>query len=164
MKRDPTTGKDIKDTIYAMKRLSKEKIVTHQVNLDMLWLERDILIAASEKLKSNFLCQLYWAFQNEVEVFLVMEFLQGGDLRFQMRTKENLNKQRPLAENIARFYAAEILLALNDLHNVRDHWDFNYGARFVVHMLSLGKESLLLMNLAGDFFISYLSFLNILCI
>jgi hypothetical protein len=96
----------------------KEKVAKAQVNVDMVWREREIMIINGETLNSAFLCQLHWAFQNESEIFLVMEFMQGGDLRYQMRLKDNVHKVRPLAEPVAKFYLAEILLALRSLHSV----------------------------------------------
>lgn len=43
-------------------------------------------------------------------LFFVIEFVNGGDLMFHMQ------RQRRLPEDHARFYAAEISLALNYLH------------------------------------------------
>ena len=43
-------------------------------------------------------------------LFFVIEFVRGGDLMFHMQ------QQRRLPEEHARFYAAEITLALNFLH------------------------------------------------
>jgi serine/threonine protein kinase len=43
---------------------------------------------------------------------LVLDFCPGGDLETLMSSQEE-----PLSENQARFYLAEILLALRDLHS-----------------------------------------------
>jgi serine/threonine protein kinase len=43
---------------------------------------------------------------------LVLDFCPGGDLETLMSSKEE-----PLSENQARFFLAEILLALRDLHS-----------------------------------------------
>ncbi|XP_042369720.1 protein kinase C zeta type-like, partial [Plectropomus leopardus] len=43
-------------------------------------------------------------------LFLVIEYVNGGDLMFHMQ------RQRKLPEEHARFYAAEICIALNFLH------------------------------------------------
>lgn len=43
-------------------------------------------------------------------LFFIIEFVNGGDLMFHMQ------RQRRLPEEHARFYAAEICLALNFLH------------------------------------------------
>ena len=44
-------------------------------------------------------------------LFFVIEFVRGGDLMFHMQ------RQRRLPEEHARFYSAEICLALNFLHD-----------------------------------------------
>jgi len=72
----------------------------------------------SEFLASPFLCQLHWAFQTDREVFLVMDFMHGGDLRYRMRDPNNPDSYRRLPEHVVKFYAAELLLALRDLHSV----------------------------------------------
>ncbi len=48
-------------------------------------------------------------------LFFVIEFVNGGDLMFHMQ------RQRRLPEEHARFYAAEICLALNFLHEKGTH-------------------------------------------
>ncbi len=90
---------------YAMKVLSKERVfkmrhVTHTKN------EREIL----EKLNNPFIVKLYFAFQNERKLYLVTEFVQGGEL-FQL-IKSNVR----LSENNAKFYSCEIIIALEYMH------------------------------------------------
>ena len=50
-------------------------------------------------------------FQTPSRLFFVIEFVRGGDLMFHMQ------RQRRLPEEHARFYSAEICLALNFLHD-----------------------------------------------
>lgn len=57
-----------------------------------------------------FLVSLEHAFQNEKELFFAMEFMQGGDLRF------HLTKRGVMTEAECRFYAAEMILALESMH------------------------------------------------
>lgn len=57
-----------------------------------------------------FLVGLHSCFQTPSRLFFVIEFVRGGDLMFHMQ------RQRRLPEEHARFYAAEICLALNFLH------------------------------------------------
>jgi len=101
-----------KDTgeLFALKRLGKQAILSSGDGyLESVWTERRIMSLC----KSPFLCHLIYAFQTNRELFLVMPFCQGGDLRYHMR------EHGPLSEDHARFYAAELLCGLADLHAKR---------------------------------------------
>ena len=54
--------------------------------------------------------KLYWTFTSEQNLFLVMEYLPGGDLM------SLLDHTIRLEEDTARFYLAEVILALKYLH------------------------------------------------
>ena len=54
--------------------------------------------------------KLYWFFQTLEKVYFVMDFLKGGDLF------KYLNKIKILSEEHARFYVAQIILALQHLN------------------------------------------------
>ncbi len=91
--------------LFAMKVLSKEKIylsrqVKHTKN------EREIL----EKLNNPFIVKLYFAFQSERKLYLVTEFVQGGELFQQI--KSNIR----LREKNTKFYSCEIIIALEYMH------------------------------------------------
>ena len=58
-------------------------------------------------------CNLLYAFQSASELYLVMPFMQGGDLRYHLR------EHGPLSEAHVKFYAAELLCAMADLHAKR---------------------------------------------
>lgn len=58
-----------------------------------------------------FVVTLQCAFQTEHKLFLVMEYLPGGELFF------HLSKKGLFLEEYARFYAAEMVLALEHLHS-----------------------------------------------
>jgi len=96
-----------KDTekLYAMKILKKSKLdhVYHRMHTIS---ERQIL----QNVNSPFVVKLHCAFQNSKNLYLVLEYLSGGSLF------ELLSKQKSLTEDSVRFYAAEITLALEDLH------------------------------------------------
>ena len=68
--------------------------------------ERDILAS----IKNPFIVQLHFAFQTSDKLFFVMEFLNGGELFFHLR------KEGKFSEDRTRFYAAEILLGIECLH------------------------------------------------
>ena len=54
--------------------------------------------------------KLRYAFQSPYKLYLVVDYLPGGELFYHLR------KIHRFEENVARFYAAEILLGLQYLH------------------------------------------------
>lgn len=93
-------------SLYAMKVLSK-KLLKKKNNTQYMKSERDILT----KVSHPFVVSLYFAFQSQSKLFLVMEFLQGGELFFHLR------KKGIILEKEARFYLGELTLAIEFLHN-----------------------------------------------
>jgi p70 ribosomal S6 kinase len=93
-------------SLYAMKVLSK-KLLKKKNNTQYMKSERDILT----KVSHPFIVSLYFAFQSETKLFLVMEFLQGGELFFHLR------KKGIILEKEARFYLGELVLGIEFLHN-----------------------------------------------
>src|SRR5438270_774612 len=71
------------DELYALKRIEKSVVLQSQAHLTNVWIERKIMSACH----SNFLCHLIWAFQSPTELFLVMPFMQGGDLRYHLNSR-----------------------------------------------------------------------------
>lgn len=63
-----------------------------------------------EHLESPFIVKLHFAFQTPERLYFVMDFLNGGELFYHLR-RENYFK-----ESRAKFYAVEMLLALECLH------------------------------------------------
>ncbi|XP_035828559.1 atypical protein kinase C isoform X1 [Aplysia californica] len=92
--------------IYAMKVIKKE-LVNDDEDIDWVQTEKHVFEAATNY---PFLVGLHSCFQTSSRLFFVIEFVNGGDLMFHMQ------RQRKLPEEHARFYAAEICLALNFLH------------------------------------------------
>ncbi|RUS76305.1 hypothetical protein EGW08_015929, partial [Elysia chlorotica] len=92
--------------IYAMKVIKKE-LVNDDEDIDWVQTEKHVFEAATNY---PFLVGLHSCFQTASRLFFVIEFVNGGDLMFHMQ------RQRRLPEEHARFYAAEICLALNFLH------------------------------------------------
>lgn len=62
------------------------------------------------KVDFPFIVGLRLSFQTEEKLFLVMDYLSGGELFFHLR------KQGLILEDTARFYGAELVLALEHLH------------------------------------------------
>ena len=94
------------DRVYAMKVIKKE-LVNDDEDIDWVQTEKHVFETATNY---PFLVGLHSCFQTDSRLFFVIEFVSGGDLMFHMQ------RQRKLNEEHARFYAAEICLALNFLH------------------------------------------------
>jgi len=102
-----------KGKFYAMKVLKKAVIVrnkeTKEVEREINFyakLERDVLASV----RHPFIVDLKYAFQARNKVYLIMEYLAGGELFMQ------LQKERMLMEDTAIFYLSQVLLALEHLH------------------------------------------------
>ncbi|XP_008411150.1 protein kinase C zeta type isoform X3 [Poecilia reticulata] len=94
------------EQVFAMKVVKKE-LVHDDEDIDWVQTEKHVFEQAST---NPFLVGLHSCFQTESRLFLVIEYVNGGDLMFHMQ------RQRKLPEDHARFYAAEICIALNFLH------------------------------------------------
>ncbi|KAF8559049.1 serine/threonine protein kinase [Imleria badia] len=97
-----------KDTkrIYAMKVLSKKEIIAKKEVAHTIG-ERKIL---QRSLESPFLVGLKFSFQTDTDLYLVTDFKSGGELFW------HLQKETRFTEERARFYIAELVLALEHLH------------------------------------------------
>ncbi|KAE8662790.1 Serine/threonine-protein kinase AtPK2/AtPK19 [Hibiscus syriacus] len=91
--------------IYAMKVMRKDKIMekNHAENMKA---ERDILT----KVDHPFIVQLEYSFQTKYRLYLILDFVNGGHLFFQ------LHRHGLFREDQARIYAAEIVSAVSHLH------------------------------------------------
>ncbi|KAH3668466.1 hypothetical protein OGAPHI_002220 [Ogataea philodendri] len=100
-----------KDTgrIYAMKVLSK-KIIVRKKEIAHTIGERDILVRTSSA-ESAFIVGLKFSFQTPVDLYLVTDFMSGGELFW------HLQKEGRFSEDRAKFYIAELVLALEHLHD-----------------------------------------------
>ncbi|XP_034756079.1 rho-associated protein kinase 2-like isoform X4 [Etheostoma cragini] len=92
--------------VYAMKQLSKFEMVKRSDSA-FFWEERHIMAFSN----SPWIVQLCSAFQDDRHLYLVMEFMPGGDL-------VTLTMNYDIPEKWARFYTAEVVLALNAIHSM----------------------------------------------
>lgn len=92
--------------VYAMKLLGKFEM-TKRSDSAYFWEERDIMAHAN----SDWIVKLHYAFQDSRFLYMVMDFMPGGDL-------VNLMSNYDLPEKWARFYTAEVVLALEAIHNM----------------------------------------------
>lgn len=100
------TGAD-QGKIFAMKVLRKAKIVINQKDTAHTKAERNIL----ESIKHPFIVDLIYAFQTGGKLYLILEYLPGGELFM------HLEREGIFSEDTACFYLAEITLALEHLHS-----------------------------------------------
>ncbi|XP_059915286.1 rho-associated protein kinase 1 isoform X1 [Gadus macrocephalus] len=90
--------------VYAMKLLSKFEMIKRSDSA-FFWEERDIMAFAN----FAWVVQLFFAFQDDRYLYMVMEYMPGGDL-------VNLMSNYDVPEKWARFYTAEVVLALDGIH------------------------------------------------
>eukprot|EP00002_Diphylleia_rotans_P007484 TRINITY_DN1702_c0_g1_i1.p1 TRINITY_DN1702_c0_g1~~TRINITY_DN1702_c0_g1_i1.p1 ORF type:complete len:456 (+),score=85.60 TRINITY_DN1702_c0_g1_i1:55-1422(+) len=96
-----------KDTgrVYAMKAIKKEEVISRN-EIDHTMAEKNILASINHP----FIVNLRYAFQTSEKLYLVLDFVNGGELFY------HLQRERRFSEPRAKFYGAEIALALDYLH------------------------------------------------
>ncbi|RAL42192.1 hypothetical protein DM860_011975 [Cuscuta australis] len=98
--REKTTGH-----VYAMKKLKKSEML-RRGQVEHVKAERNLLA----EVDSNCIVKLYCSFQDEEYLYLVMEYLPGGDMMTLLMRKDTLT------EDEAKFYVAETVLAIESIH------------------------------------------------
>ena len=90
---------------YAMKILIKKQVkLRHQEAHTKA--ERDLMV----KINCPFIVNIKFAFQDEYKLYIITEFMQGGEMFF------HLHKEKRFSNEKARFYIIEIILAIEFLH------------------------------------------------
>ncbi|XP_054086849.1 rho-associated protein kinase 1 isoform X1 [Zeugodacus cucurbitae] len=92
--------------VYAMKRLSKFEMMKRPDSA-FFWEERHIMAHAN----SDWIVQLHFAFQDAKYLYMVMDYMPGGDIVSLMSMYE-------IPEKWAIFYTMEVVLALDTIHNM----------------------------------------------
>ncbi|XP_051141704.1 uncharacterized protein LOC127258764 [Andrographis paniculata] len=98
--REKTSG-----SVYAMKKLKKSEML-RRGQVEHVRAERNLLA----EVDSNCIVKLYCSFQDEEYLYLVMEYLPGGDMMTLLMRRDTLT------EDEARFYVAETVLAIESIH------------------------------------------------
>jgi serine/threonine protein kinase len=93
--------------VYAMKILDK-KILKMKKQQNHTKTERDLMV----KINSPFIVNIKSAFQDDTNLYLVSEFMQGGDMFFHMHDGQIVI----FSHDKTRFYMLELVLALESLH------------------------------------------------
>lgn len=92
--------------MYAIKAMNKRKMMGTEKTVEFVMTEKRILA----KLAHPFIVGLYWAFQDDARLYLVLDYCAGGELHYHF---QRIGK---FSESDTRFYASEILLGLEYLH------------------------------------------------
>ena len=95
------------DKIYAVKKIKKNILILKNQIIHVL--NEQIFMSRA---KSPWIVELKASFQEDDYLYLVMEYLPGGDLM------NLLIKKDILTENEAKFYISELILAIESIHNL----------------------------------------------
>lgn len=96
------------ERLCAIKVLKKDHIIKNH-DIESARAEKKVFLLAT-KAKHPFLTNLYCSFQTENRIYFAMEFIGGGDLMWHVQNQR-------LSVRRAKFYAAEVLLALKYFHD-----------------------------------------------
>ncbi|XP_058086892.1 uncharacterized protein LOC131233980 isoform X2 [Magnolia sinica] len=91
--------------IYAMKKLKKSEMLSRG-QVEHVKAERNLLAEVA----SHCIVKLYYSFQDTEYLYLIMEYLPGGDMM------TLLIREDTLSESVARFYIAQSVLAIESIH------------------------------------------------
>ncbi|KAK4053365.1 cytochrome c oxidase subunit 1 [Microbotryomycetes sp. JL221] len=101
----PRTRPGSQPRYFALKVLEKVTVVRLR-QVEHLNSERSTLARVSHP----FIVNLFWSFQDEVNLYLLMEFVQGGELF------SHLRRAGRFTPDLSRFFASNVILALDYLH------------------------------------------------
>ncbi|XP_077302381.1 serine/threonine-protein kinase tricornered-like [Arctopsyche grandis] len=98
-----------KDTghVYAMKILRKADMLEKE-QVAHVRAERDVLVEADHQ----WVVKMFYSFQDPMNLYLIMEFLPGGDMMTLLMKKDTLS------EECTQFYMAETALAIDSIHKL----------------------------------------------
>jgi len=134
--------------IYAMKVLKKEAVIRRN-QVAHTKTETHIL----KQIRHPFLTRMYFAFQSEGKLYMVLNYLPGGELFYRLKREGRFSVER------VRLYTSEIALGLGHLHSLdmiyRDLKPENILLDEVGHIcltdFGLSKESVSTPNAARTF-------------
>jgi serine/threonine protein kinase len=94
--------------LFAQKQFRKASLTIHKKLVEQTKTERSILESVN---RHPFIVNLFYAFQDQEKLYLILEYAQGGELF------HHLAMEHMFSEEVAAFYMAEVVLALDHLHN-----------------------------------------------
>ncbi len=92
--------------IFAMKEMSKAKIYIRK-SINSISKEREFL----SKLNYPFLSNMHYAFQTQTHLYIILDYLSGGDLRY------HICKKNIFSEKETKFLISNIILSLEYIHS-----------------------------------------------
>ncbi len=93
--------------LYAMKSMRKDQLISEGI-ADNILVERNILMEG----QCEFILTLSFFFQSSERIYFVTPFMKGGDLY------HKLKEEIFLKESLVQFYATQIAIALQHLHDL----------------------------------------------
>lgn len=97
--------------LYAMKQLRKADML-RKGQEGHVRAERDLMTSASASGSRRWIVNLIYSFQDLDHLYLIMEFMGGGDLLNLLIEKD------VFAEDFAKFYVAEMILCIHEAHRL----------------------------------------------
>ena len=91
--------------LYAIKSIRKD-VLLEKGQIENTLLEKDIMFECD----NPFLITMDYLFQNDLRLYFVMPFIRGGELY------KVFQKEKRFKEDVVKFYAAQIVIALGYLH------------------------------------------------
>ncbi|KAJ6888253.1 serine/threonine protein kinase IREH1 isoform X1 [Populus alba x Populus x berolinensis] len=131
--------------LFAIKVLKKADMIRKNA-VESILAERDILISV----RNPFVVRFFYSFTCRENLYLVMEYLNGGDMYSLLRNLGCLD------EDVARVYIAEVVLALEYLHSLRVvHRDLKPDNLLIAHdghikLTDFGLSKVGLINSTDD--------------
>ena len=90
---------------FAMKEMAKARIISKK-SVESVRNELDLL----KLISSEFIVNVHFAFQDDRTLYLIMDLLLGGDLRF------HIARKRKFSEEVTKFFIACLVHALDAVH------------------------------------------------
>jgi protein kinase A len=94
--------------VFAMKEMYKAKIIAKK-SINSVMNERNLLA----RIRHPFFINISYAFQDRDNLYLIMDYVNGGDLRY------HIGRRRRFTEPETKFFIANLIVGLEYLHRNR---------------------------------------------